>query len=174
MVPDKYFHQYIVNRIDEHNDRTRRKTEIQFMATAKSKYDDLVEAGTWLQKDDTEKQLVALTAQLKQIEIKHKNLQKKWKDNQKKKKKDDKSKGSNKSDNKKWKWKSVAPKNNESKTKVFEGKTYFWCPHHKKWTLHKPDECRLKDRQDHNQEEGTSTQAETYAAVLDDGAFTDI
>ena len=64
-------------------------TKIQFMATAKSKYDDLVEAGTWLQKDDTENHLVALTAQLEQIKIKHKNLQKKWKDNQKKKKKDD-------------------------------------------------------------------------------------
>ena len=89
--------------------------------------------------------MVALTAQLEQIEIKHKNLQKKWKDNQKKKKKDDKPKGSKKFDNKKWKWKSVAPKSNESKTKVFEGKTYLWCPHHKKWTLHKPDECCLKD-----------------------------
>ena len=51
-------------------------TEIQLMATAKSNYDDLVEAWTWLQKDDTKKQLVAFTAQLEQIEIKHKNLQK--------------------------------------------------------------------------------------------------
>jgi len=31
--------------------------------------------------------------------------------------------------------------------KKFEERTYYWCPKHAKWVLHKPEECR-KDEQD--------------------------
>ena len=83
-VPDKYFHQYIVTHINEHNNCTRRMMETKFMNIAKSKYGELVDEGTQLEKDNTEKQLVALTAQLEQIELKNKKLQQKLKDNTKK------------------------------------------------------------------------------------------
>jgi hypothetical protein len=46
----------------------------------------------------------------------------------------------------KYKWKLKEPKDGESNTKrVFqdgEKKTYHWCPHHKMWTIHKPEECK--------------------------------
>ena len=183
-VPDKYFHQYIVTRIDEHNDRTRRMTAIQFMNIAKSKYDELVDEGTWLEKDNTEKQLVALTAQLEQIELKNKKLQQKLKDNKKSSQSNKSSKKDQTSKNK-WKWKDVAPKQGEKKTKEFEGKTYHWCKHHKKWTIHKPEDCRLKDKP--SEETTTPTNQETqedsntsegarvgFMSIYDDGTLTDL
>ena len=42
-------------------------------------------------------------------------------------------------------WKDVAPKKDDPKTKGVNRKTYHWCPKHKAWTLHKPEECRLKE-----------------------------
>jgi hypothetical protein len=46
----------------------------------------------------------------------------------------------------KYKWKLKGPKDGEPNTKrVFqdgEKKTYHWCPHHKMWTIHKPEECK--------------------------------
>jgi hypothetical protein len=46
----------------------------------------------------------------------------------------------------KYKWKLKEPKDGEPNTKrVFqdgEKKTYHWCPHHKMWTIHKPEECK--------------------------------
>ena len=103
---------------------------------------------------------VALTAQLEQINLLNKKLQKKIKDNKmssKDKKKDKKKKDPN-SD--KWKWKEVPPKSGQKETKVFKGETYYWCPHHKKWTLHNPDECHLKDKQTTTQKQGQGTTTE--------------
>jgi hypothetical protein len=46
----------------------------------------------------------------------------------------------------KYKWKQVPPKDGESTTKkvLVDGvrKKYYWCVHHKAWTLHSPQECR--------------------------------
>ena len=46
-----------------------------------------------------------------------------------------------------YKWKGEAPKRGEPTTKEVDEEKYYWCPHHKYWTLHKPEECRLKDNQ---------------------------
>ena len=97
-VPDKAFKQYITIRIDQHNNGTSRMTATEFMTAAKSKYDETVKEKEWMKQDETEKQLIALTAQLKQIDSLNKKLQKKIKDNKtswKDKKKDKKKKDSN-------------------------------------------------------------------------------
>jgi hypothetical protein len=39
-------------------------------------------------------------------------------------------------------WKAVPPGANEVKTKSFENRTYHWCPNHKMWTMHKPEDCQ--------------------------------
>jgi hypothetical protein len=49
----------------------------------------------------------------------------------------------------KYAWKHIPPKAGEPviKKMLVEGqsKTYYWCPHHLQWTIHKPSECkRLK------------------------------
>jgi hypothetical protein len=49
----------------------------------------------------------------------------------------------------KFKWKQVPPKDGESTTKkvlvVGVRKKYYWCVHHKAWTLHSPQECRKSE-----------------------------
>jgi hypothetical protein len=49
----------------------------------------------------------------------------------------------------KYKWKQVPPKDGESTTRKVlvdgVGKKYYWCVHHKAWTLHSPQECRKSE-----------------------------
>jgi hypothetical protein len=49
----------------------------------------------------------------------------------------------------KYAWKYISPKAGEPTMKRMnvegQAKTYYWCPHHQQWTIHKPTECkRLK------------------------------
>jgi hypothetical protein len=49
----------------------------------------------------------------------------------------------------KYAWKYIPPKAGEPTMKRMnvegQAKTYYWCPHHQQWTIHKPTECkRLK------------------------------
>jgi len=71
----------------------------------------------------------------------------------------------------KYKWKQVPPKDGESTTKrvLVEGvrKKYYWCVHHKAWTLHSPQECRKseenrKKRKKPSNHEGSSKRKKTY------------
>jgi hypothetical protein len=49
----------------------------------------------------------------------------------------------------KYKWKQIPPKDGEATIKrvLIDGvkKKYYWCVHHKMWTLHSPQECRKAD-----------------------------
>ena len=49
-------------------------------------------------------------------------------------------------------WKDIAPKDSDPKTKEANGKTYHWCPKHKAWTLHKPEDCRISNHSVHDAE----------------------
>jgi hypothetical protein len=71
----------------------------------------------------------------------------------------------------KYKWKQIPPKNGESATKkvLVDGvrKKYYWCVHHKAWTLHSPQECRKseenrKKRKSPNKHKGSSKRKRTY------------
>jgi len=42
-------------------------------------------------------------------------------------------------------WKKVAPKSGEPTTVQKNEITYHWCPNHKAWTAHKPEEHKGKD-----------------------------
>ncbi len=64
----------------------------------------------------------------------------------------------------------MPPKENEPKHKQVGKKTFHWHIHHKKWTLHKPEDCTLGkeqgDAQDkQNEQQITSNQA-TFARLL--------
>jgi hypothetical protein len=43
------------------------------------------------------------------------------------------------------------PKGNEPKHKQIGKKTWHWCSHHMKGTMHKPENCRLGKEQGDNQ-----------------------
>jgi hypothetical protein len=70
-----------------------------------------------------------------------------------------------------YKWKQIPPKDGESTTKkvLVDGvrKKYYWCVHHKAWTLHSPQECRKseqnrKKRKSPNKHDGSSKRKRTY------------
>lgn len=174
-VPDKAFKTYISNKIDDHDDNTHRLTAEQLMDLARAKYDEMVEDNIWMLQDDADKQLVALTAQLEQVEIQNKGLQSKLQRNFKRKDAPSKQgkrnwrKGKGNANNDKWKWKEIPPKPGQ-KNKTFEGKTYNWCIHHERWTLHTSSACRHKDRKNSpptgdNKEKNEQT---GYQAFFDD------
>ena len=88
------------------------------MSVAKAKYDEMTAQEIWMKQDETEKQLVALTAQLEQIEWKNKQLQAKLKKERKPHNKPGRKNNKSIPLNK-WKWKDIPPKSGE-KTKTFE------------------------------------------------------
>jgi hypothetical protein len=64
-----------------------------------------------------------------------------------------------KSNDQKYKWKLIHPKSGESSTKLLKEngvkKTYYWCTYHNQWTRHKPSECKklpIKSREQRRQE----------------------
>ncbi len=71
-------------------------------------------------------------------------------------------------------WKKTPPKDNEPKQKQVGKKTFHWCIHHMKWTLHKAEDCDLgrqqagqgnQQQQQANRQQNTANQA-TYANLL--------
>ena len=147
LVPDKAFHQYIRSKIDTHNDGTTPLSATQLMAFAKKKYDELVDDKVWMLKDETQQQLIALTAQLQQINKSNKqkssNNKSSFSNNQHRGKAKANTGKATSTKKDKWAWKLVKPKAGQDQSKIVDGKTYSWCPHHNKWTLHKPSDCRL-------------------------------
>ena len=116
------------------------------MRLAENKYASLVERGMWGGQSEEQKQIIALTTTISQLQNSMKIKKQPRGDAGKKKGKDKDNKGKsgkakNKGKNdKKWAWKTIPPSNGET-TKKFGGKDYHWCPHHEAWTLHTPSEC---------------------------------
>jgi hypothetical protein len=58
-------------------------------------------------------------------------------------------------------WKTKHPKDKDKhKSKKIDDRTYWWCPRHKSWCMHKAKECRLaanKGNNNHNNPGSTPT-----------------
>ena len=110
------------------------------MELAKNKFSSLVEDNTWKQQTPEEKQIVAMTAEIKA-------LKKAAKRNSKKDDKDDgldKKKTKKKSNKKDDAWFFKNPDN--KKTMTCNGKDYNWCPYHGengKWVCHALEQCEI-------------------------------
>ena len=145
---DQSFKTYINDHQNRYDDGEE-LTSDELMLKAENKYKALVERNQWNMKSKEEEQIVALNAELKEfkkLQFTKKKDNSKNKDKRNDKKKNGKGKGKGK-DNKKDEWKLVSPKAGQSQTKVIEGTTWHWCPHHKRWVQHKPSECRLKSQE---------------------------
>jgi hypothetical protein len=159
---DVTFREWMQGRRDEYleeRDWIKDITHEELIAMATTKFNLLRQEGKWGAKSPEQQQLIALSAEMEKLrgELKLAGKAKiidshKPKDKEKFKKKKDGDKGKTK--NKKitkdkqkqkiveeWKKKPAAP--GESKTKVVEGKTYYWCNHHMSWVLHPPADCYL-------------------------------
>ena len=113
---------------------------------------------------------LAKALQAKKSESKKPAAKKPSKPSKKSGKKSDKNKN-------KWAWKEVKPASGEPLKKKFEGKEYFWCRFHKRWTLHNPDgtgesRCTLNPVanaatvQEDNQEQSSDNANKTLAAII--------
>ena len=182
---DREFVRYIKQKRDNYDDGADMQPET-LMTLALNKYETISKMDQWNAKTQEQEQIVALTAELGKIKDDNLRLARSIKSKTTGKSKQDKKggrgKGSNKGKSKnnrkrthsgKWEWKNHVPSGNDPKHKKFEGKDYYWCPTHKAWMNHHPDECREKERLEAQGGEGSNdnsndnqSQRASYANAL--------
>ena len=151
---DCNFVAYINRKQDEYNEGNSNQMDAnRLMQLAENKYKTMVESDQWGAESEEQQQLLALTAKLEQMN-KSKGKSTSYKDKLVKGSAQSKSKAKSSTKQKKKDkdkeipaWKKKAPKENESKEKDKDGKHYYWCPYHKLWSIHKPEDCRKKQRE---------------------------
>jgi len=130
-VPDKQFKGYVQPIQDQHYDarQPQNPNGLTLMTTIENYYKGMIKDGIWMKPDADQETIFALKAQ---IEAKPKP-------------KDGKVLRGRKD------WRLTPPKAGESRKKVvmINGKkvTYYWFPHHNRYTVHKPQDCRLQQTQ---------------------------
>lgn len=113
---------------------------VQLMKLALDKFATLKLKGKWMAQSDDQKKIVALEAQVSKLQNKFKSAPTgtdtsgKETNNQSRTGKDKKFQ--------KPEWMTQKPNENEEKEKEVNNKIYYWCPTHKAWTRHKPEECK--------------------------------
>ena len=135
----------------------------QILIWAKTKFDLLVSQKKWGAKSKEMEDIIALKAQVEQLEESKLKLSRQLAQKQKgnppkesngkaaaKPGKPGASKAKNKkntSDKKKQKadeaWMKVPPKDGEPTMKMYKNKKWHWCIHHMAWTMHTSEECKL-------------------------------
>jgi hypothetical protein len=145
-VKDKEFKAYIALKESDHEENNIELEYEHLMTLAENKFKIRKIRGTWNAPSREEEKTVALEAKLKRLESKPPDF--------KTPKPDYSSRGNTgavnkpgsaakKSPNRREEpWMLIAPKEGETKTKDFNGKTWHWCPNHKKWCVHKPEDCK--------------------------------
>jgi hypothetical protein len=140
-VTDRQFRGYVQPIQDRHYDgkETQNANGLTLMTTIENYYKGMVKDGVWMKPDPDHETVIALKAQLfSQQKEEGKKMGKR--DG----KKDDK-------------WKTTPPKKGESGKKVvtINGKkvTYYWCPHHGRYMIHKPQDCKKKQEEQKKKEE---------------------
>jgi hypothetical protein len=164
-----------------------------FMMLALNKYETISKMGQWNAKTQEQEQIIALTAKLGKIKDDNLHLARSIKSKANRTSKQDKKKGAGKGSNKgksknnskktcsgEWEWKNHVPSGNDPKHKKFKGKDYYWCPTHKAWMSHHPNECRKRERleaqggeQSNDNSNDNQSQRALYANVLN-AIITDI
>ena len=123
-APNADFVQYIKHKESLYEEAEIEMTPQKLMGLAVTKYNTLKEQELWDQEIQAGDEIIALKAEI--ALLKQQNSRKP----EQKRKNDDRFA---------WKEKKVAGK----ETLVKNSKTYHWCPYHKAYTIHKPDDCRL-------------------------------
>lgn len=147
---DNDFDDFIRHTDEDHESGVQTQTPATLMAAAKQRYDLLFHRETWRSKSKDQQEIISLTAKLETQQKKLKSLEKKGSATTgKRKSATQKPAGSSKDVTKRPQyakapaWMKKAPTDGKGAVQR-DGKTYYWCPTHKLWQLHKPDECRLK------------------------------
>ena len=134
---DKKFTKYIKDIQITYDDGDNITPE-QLMLKAQNKYTTLVNSQQWAQPDPNKAVILALKAELAKLKQQQKVPKGK---SGKKDKSSGKKSGKEKRKNK-LQWMTQEPKEGEKKTKTVKNKLYHWCPNHKCWGRHKPEDCK--------------------------------
>jgi hypothetical protein len=164
VAPDAQFRQYVRDRKNEHEDGRVDITYEALMLLAEHKYQALIQSEEWAQPTSEQSEIVAMQTKITHL---HNKLAPKKPNNPKVLANQTTTKTSNKGKGGKDKkgkvkgdkqfapgsipaWKLDAPKSGEARTKVKDGKTYFWCLNHGfagMWVIHKPADCKAHKKE---------------------------
>ena len=126
-VTDDEFVRYMKIKKDASDDGNRPSVD-ELMAVAENKYTSMIEDGSWKMKSAKDEQIMALESELQRRDA---AAQAAGQQQQAKSKAE------------KFAWKKIPPKDNKKK-KVFGPNTYYWCPKHSMWTVHRPEDYKLE------------------------------
>ena len=162
----------------------REATHEDIMKKAKAKYDLLVNSRKWGAKFPDQEKIIALEAkvkELKDLKLSAQLLCKLKEDDQDQKEEENDGQNETREHSQKTRsnkqlqrqdeeWKKVPPKENEPKHKKVGKKTFHWCIYHKKWTVHKAEDCTLGkeqgDAQDKQSDQQITANQAAYARLL--------
>lgn len=142
-IPDKEFVRYIKEKEDSYDDGTDITAEA-LMLRAADKYKRMVEANEWKAPSPEHEKIIALEAAVKRLSSKQPKATppSNTTPGANKKKKDNSKQGKSTTNTTKPEWMTKAPTTGSPQTKTVDGKEYFWCPKHKAWGRHQPEECK--------------------------------
>ena len=129
-TPNDDFVQYIKHKESMFEEAEIDMTPQKLMGLALTKFNTLKEQLQWTQDERANEEIVSLKAEIASLKQQNKR---KWKQPNRSRKRDERFA---------WKEKKIAGND----VLVRNGKTYHWCPFHKAYTLHKPEECRMDQR----------------------------
>jgi len=139
---DRRFVAYIEKKEEDYEDGSTAISPHQLMTLAKNRYEVLVEKGLWNAPSAEEEKIMALEATIKKLQdARGANRNTKKQSPQNTNKKNEKKRSSNKSDDlPSWVFEKLKP--GESKTKTVNGKKWYFCDHHGRWTRHTTEKCK--------------------------------
>jgi hypothetical protein len=163
VVGDSEFSIYMKSKIDYYDAGEDVQAD-PLISVALAKYQSLIESGVCNMMSPYQERLVTLLSEVNMLKDRGLKLSKDTQVGRKGKKPEDKGKfkkvlkpSKKKSDDDKWAWKKVPPKDGEPKTKLMPGfdKDYHCCDYHQAWTNRLSEDCDL--RQSHQQDDSAPT-----------------
>ena len=143
---DATFRRYMEKKQEDY-DEGAIYTVDSLMSLASNKYKTLIEAGKWMAPSDDQAKIIALEAKMSKMGQRSTHNSGKGGNTNPKANNSGKAPKQQKKKPKdipawmtKWPGKEFVDAN---KSKTVEGKTYWWCKIHKRFTMHKSNECRL-------------------------------
>jgi hypothetical protein len=131
---DTAFVEFIKRKKDAYEEGEIDLTPTELMQSTDNKYNGLKQQGRWNTATEQDEKIIALQAKIQALEETRKRT---------KKIVNTPKSPTRARDFPDWVY--VAPKPNEPETKVVDGKTYYWCNNHRKWSLnpkHTTPQCK--------------------------------
>jgi len=149
MVPDSIFRNWLIRKKENYEEGAD-VTPDSLMLDALNRYQSLVREGKWQTQSPESKKIVALTAQVDEMQKLLKGTKFKFKSQSSKFKTKDSKPNKQASKKKIMKdrdaWKKIPPKEGEPLTKKHKGKDFHWCQEHMAWGRHQEIDCELKKK----------------------------